>query len=65
MAKKKIIKKTAKRITQRFLTPKENAELVFLRAENEALRENISIYEQWYSVPKPKLLELIKLARGI
>lgn len=62
MAKKKNIKKQAKKIWVRNV---EALELDMLRDENIKLKKCLRVYEEWYSVPQTKLVELIKMARGI
>lgn len=59
-------KKTPRKITRsKTLSPKENVELVMLRAENEQLRKNLELFEELYSIPKTKLIKLIKMGHAI
>lgn len=59
-------KKTPRKIVKsRSATPRENVEIVMLRAENEQLRKNLEIFEELYSIPKTKLIKLIKMGHAI
>lgn len=62
MAKKKSIKKQAKKI---WVQNVEALELDMLRDENAALKKCLRIYEEWYAIPQTTLRELIKTARSI
>lgn len=62
MKKKKKVAKHARKV---WIKNVEDLELDMLRDENQKLRQCLKIFEEWYSVPQTKLVELIKLSRGI
>lgn len=62
MKRKKKVTKHARKIWRKNV---EDLELEMLRDENKKLRQCLAIFEDWYSVPQTKLIELIKLSRGI